>query len=70
MALEGGRDTRSIPENIMHARMILTVALSLITAIALIWFISSFFVLEDESPRSDLSTPVPVSVERLLPNPA
>lgn len=37
----------------------LRLALGLIAAIAAIWFISSFFVLEDQNPRSSLNLPQP-----------
>ncbi|UOK72426.1 hypothetical protein [Ancylobacter polymorphus] len=40
-------------------RTALSFALGLIAAIAVIWFINSFFVLDDENPRSSLSQPQP-----------
>ncbi|MCS0501241.1 hypothetical protein [Ancylobacter mangrovi] len=46
----------------MHARTLLTIALALITAVAIVWFISSFFVLQDENPRTSLDTPIPVAL--------
>ncbi|WP_371348127.1 hypothetical protein [Ancylobacter sp. IITR112] len=43
----------------MSQRTALRLALALIAAIAVIWLISSFFVLEDENPRSSLGSPLP-----------
>lgn len=43
----------------MSQRVALRLALGFIAAIAVIWIISSFFVLEDENPRSSLGSPIP-----------
>ncbi|MDQ0305051.1 hypothetical protein [Ancylobacter polymorphus] len=43
----------------MPQRTALRLALGLIAALAAIWFISSFFVLEDENPRGSLGQPQP-----------
>ncbi|WP_018388294.1 hypothetical protein [Ancylobacter sp. FA202] len=41
----------------MLSRNTLRLALGLIALIAVIWFVSSFFVLEDENPRSSQGNP-------------
>lgn len=41
----------------MLSRSYLRLALGVIALIAVIWFVSSFFVLEDENPRSSLRGP-------------
>ncbi|WP_421699172.1 hypothetical protein [Ancylobacter sp.] len=43
----------------MPQRTALRLALGLIAVLAAIWFISSFFVLEDQNPRSSLNLPQP-----------
>lgn len=42
----------------MRGQMLLRLVLGVIAVIALVWFISSFFVLEDENPRGTLAGPV------------
>lgn len=44
------------------ARLALTFALAAIAAIAILWFTSSFFVLEDQNPRGSLQAPAFASV--------
>ncbi len=41
----------------MRGQMLLRLAVGAIAVIALVWFISSFFMLEDENPRGSLSAP-------------
>lgn len=45
------------------SRLILTLAVGAIAVIAVVWFISSFFVLEDESPRGSLASPTVAVVD-------
>lgn len=41
----------------MRAQMLLRLVIGAVAVMALIWFLSSFFVLKDENPRSSLSDP-------------
>lgn len=46
------------------SRLVLTLAVGAIAVIAVVWFISSFFVLEDESPRGSLAGPTVAVTDR------